>query len=466
MLDCRPAKPAADKEQVLPSVLLRGRDGQGVEVKLEGARPGEYQRFIITVKGKSVLVKRNDQETQRLTLPANSPEARPPWTKRYRFRPRVHEPLCARVMSSARARKTGCFVSLMAIASIGLAQSPTEILRAGWDAEWAKAAGKVVEQQHYPTEPALVWLSAYSLTRDAKYAEQARRQLDEAHRREKNGLLLIYDGTTTRDYQARQIYNFYVAYRLLAEPKYLRWADACARAMVEVFPRKPKNIGGKSYKLFTAGFLRPEKPGDGTLGYFVDVNQNAEVGLAFGLLYHEPASALFQDATAREIALDETLASMVIQNPETGAVPIGDGDWLDKYDTAYGGYACTSWVWSNLLWRNAEMDKHIRLAGKWLGSRMDLDHDAERWWPKHSTGAMAAWDAYYRIPLYWYCGLEATPFLQSVWARLQRGAEGWAPVHTVAWWDVMGVERSYYLVGPAAPATPPSPSPPPPAKQL
>ncbi len=355
-----------------------------------------------------------------------------------------------------RAIQLLSFISLIAVAPIGLAENPTAVLRAGWEAQFTKVAGKPVEQQHYPTEPALVWLSAYSVTRETKYAEQARRQLDDAHRRETNGILVIYDGTTTRDYQARQIYNYYVGYRILAEPKYLRWAEVCAKAMVEVFPRKAKELGGKSYKLFAAGFLNPQKPREGSLGYFVDVNQNAEVGLAFGLLYHDPASALFQDATAKEIALDETLASMVIQHPETGAVPIGDGTWLDKYDTAYGGYACTSWVWSNLLWRNAEMDKHIRLAGKWLGGRMDLEHDAERWWPTHTTGAMAAWDAYYRIPLCWYCGIEAKPFLRSVWAKLQSGAEGWAPVHTIAWWDVMGVARSYYLLPPEAAALPPA----------
>ena len=35
--------------------------------------PGSYQRFIITVKGREVTVKRNDTETQRMNLPANAP---------------------------------------------------------------------------------------------------------------------------------------------------------------------------------------------------------------------------------------------------------------------------------------------------------------------------------------------------------------------------------------------------------
>ena len=58
---------------------------------------------------------------------------------------------------------------------------------------------------------------------------------------------------------------------------------------------------------------------------------------------------------------------------------------------------------------------------------------------------MAAWDAFYRIPLYWYCGIEAAPFREAMWAKVRANAPGWSPVHTLAWWDVMGVERSYYL---------------------
>ena len=42
-------------------------------VALTGAEPGKSQRFIITVKGRNVTVKLNDQETQHVTLPADAP---------------------------------------------------------------------------------------------------------------------------------------------------------------------------------------------------------------------------------------------------------------------------------------------------------------------------------------------------------------------------------------------------------
>lgn len=73
VVDCRPAKPASGKEPGIPEVRLRGRDGKGIEVKLEGATPGEYQRFVITVKGADVRVAHDGKETKRVTLPADSP---------------------------------------------------------------------------------------------------------------------------------------------------------------------------------------------------------------------------------------------------------------------------------------------------------------------------------------------------------------------------------------------------------
>jgi hypothetical protein len=73
VLDCRPAKPLAGKELAMPIVQLRGLSGKNTEIKLEGATPGNYQRFITTVRGREVIVKRNGQEVQRLTLPADAP---------------------------------------------------------------------------------------------------------------------------------------------------------------------------------------------------------------------------------------------------------------------------------------------------------------------------------------------------------------------------------------------------------
>lgn len=73
VLDCRLAKPAEGKEFSVPTVLLRGGGVAKAEVKLTGATPGNHQRFIITVKGREVTVKRGDQQTERFQLPFDVP---------------------------------------------------------------------------------------------------------------------------------------------------------------------------------------------------------------------------------------------------------------------------------------------------------------------------------------------------------------------------------------------------------
>ena len=68
VLDCRPAKTEQPGEMLTPAVELRG-----VELKLAGAEPGRQQRFVITLRGREIMVKLNDKESQRLTLPAEAP---------------------------------------------------------------------------------------------------------------------------------------------------------------------------------------------------------------------------------------------------------------------------------------------------------------------------------------------------------------------------------------------------------
>ena len=73
VLDCRPAKPAPGRPPGPPRIQLRGGRGQSGSVALEGTGSGDYRRFVITLKGREVSVKRNDQELQRLTLPTDLP---------------------------------------------------------------------------------------------------------------------------------------------------------------------------------------------------------------------------------------------------------------------------------------------------------------------------------------------------------------------------------------------------------
>src|SRR5205823_1721940 len=123
----------------------------------------------------------------------------------------------------------------LALACCGAAPTTREARLAAarqlWDERLEKTGGKPIVSEYYPTEEALIFLAAYDFTRDARHAAQAAIQLAYAHSREANGVFVTSEKLTTRDYQARQIYNFYLAYRILGEGKYLRWADGCAKAM-------------------------------------------------------------------------------------------------------------------------------------------------------------------------------------------------------------------------------------------
>jgi hypothetical protein len=68
VFDCRPAKNP-------PPLIIVLR---GVEVKLGDVSAGNYQRYNVTAKGNEIVVKRGEQESQRVTLPADA-KARGPF---------------------------------------------------------------------------------------------------------------------------------------------------------------------------------------------------------------------------------------------------------------------------------------------------------------------------------------------------------------------------------------------------
>jgi len=94
---------------------------------------------------------------------------------------------------------------------------------------------------------------------------------------------------------------------------------------------------------------------------------------------------------------DELLASMSIQNPQTGELPVHES-MPDGFDTAYGSYAVFSWIWCQQLWHDERFEQHIRLAAKWLGPKTDLARDSQRWYPKRiENGVVPDWEAKWPI---------------------------------------------------------------------
>lgn len=240
----------------------------------------------------------------------------------------------------------------------------------------------------YPTEPAIFFLAGWMLTDDEECLDAARRQI--AVSRSWVTPEGIFDTSRsgeyphiTRDSFARHVHNCYTAYRVLGDKELLAHVDHCADGWMKHLRREPLAWQGRQFLLFDVVF-DPKPPYSPVSGTGIDVNQNAEIGLVFTLLYHDPASRWHRNATVRDIALDELRAGMAVQDMATGAIPIaGSPAWGDKYDTDYGAYALFSWTWANRYWRDAAMAEHIRRAVDWLDPTFDGETRAIHWYPRH-----------------------------------------------------------------------------------
>ena len=269
----------------------------------------------------------------------------------------------------------------------------------------------------YPTEPAIFFLAGWMITQRPEYLEAARRQFavskswvnaDGIFDCSRSGR--FPDGVS-RDATARQIYNCYTGYRVSGDRDLLELADRCAAGMARHMRRQPVAFGGRQFLLIptTCAATPPYKPS----GSWIDVNQNAEIGLAFTLLYHDPQSKWHHDPLAREIALTELRASMAVQKMETGEIPIGGAaQWIDKYDTNYGAYALSSWDWANRYWKDPEMARHISRAVDWLDPFFDGETRAVHYWPRHREGRMYPEAAWHCLPPFLAHGKDITRLLR------------------------------------------------------
>lgn len=303
---------------------------------------------------------------------------------------------------------------------------------------------------YYPTEPGIILLSAWLCTGDEKYREASILQFEFAHSRENDDALLITELGFNRDTQARQIYNFYTAYKILGDRKYLSWADKCARGLLDHLPRIPHKVlhTELTYNLFAAGYCKPEKPYDtSALAPWVDVNQNAELALAYTQLYFDPESAFYKSATAKDIADNEMDAGVAMQDPKTGAIPIGDSDyWLTRCDTMYGSYGLFSWTWLNMYWKNPDWQKHVEDAGCWLtGFSVEKGKMADRYYPEASTWLTPV-DVWCRVPVFHQISFSPVHLMECAYGSDGGCADtkGWEYVPT-AYFVLMKIPPEFYL---------------------
>jgi hypothetical protein len=304
-----------------------------------------------------------------------------------------------------------------------------------------------IPNPNYPTEPAIAPLSAYGVTKGEKWRDFAVKQLNYAHDElEHDGILRVRptDGQHPdlckpayihRDMQARQIYNYYLAYKILGDEKYYHWAVYCAEQMIRALPRGCKEVQGRKFWLFTAEdfdvITQPRSSIPAPTNYGIDANQNAEVGLAFGLLAADPKpfpgfqqlpSLLLTKQECQAIAMRETMASMLVQDDSTGVVPD------PVADTMYGSYTSFSWVWVTMLdifgpeygedfrYMKPQFASHIFSASNWLKKKMDIRTGRDIYYPYTATGKPVGPTEYtYRLPLYWFTSTGGiTSFIEQI----------------------------------------------------
>ena len=73
IVDFQPAKPAGGESVAVAKAFVRGATGRGTAITLTGAEPGKYSRFTITVRGRTVQVRRDEQPAIETTLAADAP---------------------------------------------------------------------------------------------------------------------------------------------------------------------------------------------------------------------------------------------------------------------------------------------------------------------------------------------------------------------------------------------------------
>jgi len=279
----------------------------------------------------------------------------------------------------------------------------------------------------------------------------------------------------TRDSIARHIYNFYVGYRVLGDKRMLTHADRCVDGVIERLKREPLTFRGGTFTLFDVAF-EPKRPYKSPSGTSIDANQNAELGLAFTLLYHEKASKWYQDDTVKDIALNELRASMAVQKMQTGAIPIGNApEWLDKYDTTYGGYTLFSWAWANRLWQDPEVTIRIRRACDWLDPHFDDATKAEHFYPQPAEGKMNASDVWHVFAAFADQGRDLKRLLRLYESDIATRNSDWpswlccqaylyAMDAPVALLKQVGLPEKWWSAPPATPVPAREPRPKPPAR--
>lgn len=283
------------------------------------------------------------------------------------------------------------------------------------------ADGGYDDESAYPTEAMMTLASAAETLCDAGYAEAAQRRASFARSWENADHLLVYAGAPyiARDYVARHIYNLHAAGVALDDPALRAAADEVAHAMVDRLARQEHD--GRT--LFCTTY-RLDPPYACDQPPWIDDNQNSEIGMAFAVLAADPESSFYEDPVAIDIADQELDAATSLQT-SAGEIPIAESaDYVEKYDTLYGGYAAFSWAIATAARpRDVALAAHADLAAVWLAPLSDGDPESQRYYPGPYSGPPSLSECSMRMPVLDRAGLLDPAFVDACWTILADNEE-------------------------------------------
>lgn len=325
-----------------------------------------------------------------------------------------------------------CMLAVIGCSGGGSSSTPPmdnvrlQTLKTFWDSihnTMQSQPGMVFEPPNHATYAAyaaLNFVSAYWITGNNLYRDDAARQLTYAHGLENADHMYVSPVETriTRDALARHIFSLAVSGLYLRDNLYLRWADDAAQSALSLLRRDNyTSTKQHTYRIFYSSYnlTPPYEPNSALL---ISTNQNAAMGLAFTLLYHSPASRFYHSEVAREIALSELWASIDPQVEETGEIPLGDppGSNGDCYDTSYGAYTVFSWSVANAFWKDPEIASHIVKASDWLRRYPGIDMKC---YPTVAQQELLIENSFTRALVYYFSPLGFDDVLEYGFSKLQ-----------------------------------------------
>lgn len=288
---------------------------------------------------------------------------------------------------------------------------------------------------YYPTPSIYSLLSAWMIDHNPEWRASIERQVQYSNtQRLLDGLPFIqtlydtkgnpYYEYLTRDQMAREAIAQYHVYEAFSDIKYLRAVDSIALNMKNRLVRGATTYKNRTYRLFYGRYSKA--PGHAPIlpeGEHISPNQNAEVGLLFTLLFHNPKSRFYRDPLAKEIAIEELDAAISVQKA-SGALPLTVDPTYD--DTGYGSYTLVLLAMANSHWRKSEYTNSLIAGGQWLKiwltPGMYADHYGNNLFcrGRDSNGrpcehSMEMWS---RLPSYYLSGLNLdnyVPLLYKNW---------------------------------------------------